>query len=158
MNANMEQNPIIEKIKSFLLPILEGTDLFLTDIRIKPTNNIKLFLDADSGMSIDKCAKINRALYAAIEENNLFPDGDFSLEVSSPGVDEPLQSQRQYQKNIGRELEVEPLEGKPVTGKLKNVDDSGIILEITDKKKKSTNEMVFPYSEIKKAVVQISFK
>lgn len=154
----MEQNPIIEKTKDLLLPLLEETDIFITDIRVKPTNNIKLFLDADSGMNISKCAQINRALYAALEAANLFPDGDFSLEVSSPGVDEPLQSLRQYHKNVGRELEVTLLEGKPVTGLLKSASDDGITLTVTDKKKKETTDITLPFSEIKQAVVQISFK
>lgn len=154
----MEQNPIIEKTKDLLLPLLEETDIFITDIRVKPTNNIKLFLDADSGMNISKCAQINRALYAALEAANLFPDGDFSLEVSSPGVDEPLQSLRQYHKNVGRELEVTLLEGKPLTGLLKSASDDGITLTVTDKKKKETTDITLPFSEIKQAVVQISFK
>lgn len=154
----MEQNPLIEKIKELLMPLLEGSDIFLTDIRIKPTHNIKLFLDADSGMSIDKCARVNRALYAAIEAAGIFPDGDFSLEVSSPGVDEPLQQHRQYVKNIGRTLEVDLVEGKPVAGILKEATEEKITLEVTDKKKKETTEVVIPFSMIKKAVVQISFK
>lgn len=154
----MEQNPVIEKVKDLLTPLLEGTDIFVTQIRIKPVNNIKLFLDADSGMSISKCAQVNRSLNAAIEEAGLFPDGDYSLEVSSPGVDEPLQGFRQYRKNTGRLLEVEPLEGPPVTGVLKEVGEDSITLELTDKKKKETTTVSFPLDQIKKAVVQISFK
>jgi len=154
----MEQNPLIEKVKDILLPLLEGTDIFPTQIRVKPTNNIKVFLDADSGMSISKCAQVNRSLYAGLEASGLFPDGDFSLEVSSPGVDEPLQEYRQYVKNIGRTLEVEPAEGNPVTGVLKEVSEEKITLAVTDKKKKETQEVIIPFSMIKKAVVQISFK
>ena len=155
---NMEQNPFIEKVKDLLTPLLEGTDIFITQIRINPVNKIKLFLDADSGMSISKCAQVNRSLYASLEEANLFPDGDYSLEVSSPGVDEPLQGYRQYLKNINRLLEVEPLEGQAVTGVLKSVSEENITLEVTDKKKKETTEVTFPFDQIKKAVVQISFK
>lgn len=158
MKVNMEENPLIEKIKDLLSPLLADTDMFLTQIRIKPVNNIKLFLDADSGMSISKCAQINRSLYAAIESEGMFPEGDYSLEVSSPGVDEPLQGLRQYQKNIGRLLEVEPVEGKPVTGTLKAVDEAQLTLEVTDKKKKETNEVILPFDTVKKAVVQIVFK
>lgn len=155
---NMEQNPLIEKTKDLLLPLLAGTDIFPTQIRVKPTNNIKVFLDADSGMSISKCAQINRSLYTAIEESGLFPDGDYSLEVSSPGVDEPLQGIRQYQKNIGRLLEVEPLEGKPTIGVLKAVTEEELTLEVTDKKKKETTEVILPFDSVKKAVVQVVFK
>jgi ribosome maturation factor RimP len=76
---------IIEKVYELLEPLLDGTDMFIVNIKLKPTNNIKVYLDADSGFSIDKCSLINRRLYALLEETQMFPDGDFSLEVSSPG-------------------------------------------------------------------------
>ena len=102
---------------------------FLVDIRIKPTNNIKVFVDADQGISIEKLVQLNRKLYKTLEESNFFPNGDFSLEVSSPGLDEPLKLHRQYLKNIGREVEVILTEGVKKEGKLVTVDEEGITLE-----------------------------
>src|SRR5580698_6622156 len=78
---------ITENIYALLEPLLEGTDIFIVSIKVKPVNNIKVYLDADSGFSIEKCSSINRKLYGRIDVEQLFPDGDFSLEVSSPGVD-----------------------------------------------------------------------
>src|SRR5688572_21038174 len=75
-------------------------DLFLVEVRIKPTNNIKVFIDGDKGVSIEKLVHYNRRLYKQIEENNMYADGNFSLEVSSPGLDEPLKLHRQYLKNV----------------------------------------------------------
>lgn len=148
----------IETIKEFLLPFLVD-DLFLVDIRIKPTNNIKIFIDADSGLSIDKCSRINRALYRAIEEAGLYPDGNFSLEVSSPGVTEPLKLQRQYLKNIGRELEVVKEDGTTVTGKLTEASELKVVLEYTEGKNKKAvlHQVEIPFEEIKKATVQVKF-
>ena len=120
---------ILEQIRNFLEPLLDSTDMFIVNIKIKPTNNIKVFLDADGGLSIDKSARINRKLYAMIEENNLFPDGDFSLEVSSPGVDEPLTSVRQYKKNIGRTVAVTSvLDGTDTVGVLKDVTEEQVVI------------------------------
>ncbi len=147
---------VLEKIESLLGPLLDGTDMFVVNMRIKPTNNVKVFLDSDSGLSIEKSATINRKLYALIEAEQLFPDGDFSLEVSSPGVDEPLNGLRQYKKNIGRKVEITPLEGSEQTGILKQVTDDGIVLEMTNKKKEITTAEI-PFSQIKKTVVQIIF-
>ena len=97
----------IQAIETLVGQILsEMEDVFLVSVRIKPTNNIKVFLDADAGLSIDKCVKINRKMYRTIEENAWYPDGNFSLEVSSAGVDEPLLLIRQYKKNMGRNVEV----------------------------------------------------
>lgn len=149
---------ILDQIRNFLEPLLEGTDIFIVNLKIKPTNNIKVFLDADSGLSVDKSAKVNRRLYALIEESGMFPDGDFSLEVSSPGVDEPLTSIRQYKKNIGRTVAVTPPDDSAdKTGVLKEVTEDSIVLEVKIPKKKETTAMVIPFTDIKKIVVQIVF-
>jgi ribosome maturation factor RimP len=149
---------VLEKIKEFLAPLLEETDIFLVSVKIKPTNNIKLFLDSDTGLSVEKSARINRKLYHLIEESQMFPDGDFSLEVSSPGVDEPLNQFRQYKKNIGRTILVTLLEeGKEETGVLKEVDEEKVVLEVKIPKKKETKVVEIPFDQIKQTVVQIIF-
>jgi ribosome maturation factor RimP len=149
---------VLEKIRSFLEPLLEDTDVFIVNLKLKPTNNIKVFLDADNGLSIDKSARINRKLYAQIEESNMFPDGDFSLEVSSPGVDEPLTSVRQYKKNIGRTIAVTLTEdGGEKVGKLTDVREEDLVLEIKNTKKKETTLEEIPFSKISKVIVQVVF-
>lgn len=147
------------RITAMLEPLLEDSDMFLTAIRIKPTNNVKVFLDADSGLNVAKSSSVNRQLYKLIEESGMFPDGDYSLEVSSPGVDEPLTSLRQYKKNIGRTIEVTPVaEGEePTTGILKDVTEEGITLTIKAFKKIPAREVEIPLSNIKTAIVQIVF-
>jgi len=147
----------LEKIKALTEPLLEGTDIFIVNIKIKPTNNIKLFLDSDTGLSVDKSVRVNRKLYHLIEEAGMFPDGDFSLEVSSPGVDEPLGSWRQYKKNIGRTVLVTNNESAAQTGVLKEVSEEKIVLEVKIPKKKETQIVEIPFSDIKTTVVQIIF-
>lgn len=125
----------LDTVKSILQTLLEG-DIFLVDLKVKPTNNIKIYLDADSGLGIERCIKINRALYKQIEEQGLYPDGDFSLEVSSPGVDEPLKLLRQYIKNKGRNVEVTYNDGTKKEGKLLEVGEDSITIEYTEGKGK----------------------
>ena len=148
----------IKDISKLLEPLIEG-DVFLVEIKIKPTNNIKLFLDADSGMSIEKCIRVNRALYKKIEESGIFPNGDFSLEVSSPGVDEPLKLHRQYIKNIGRSVEATLTDGSVKTGKLTAVTDNSVSLNYTEGKGKKAVEktLEIDFSSIKQTKVLISF-
>lgn len=148
---------ILDKIALLTEPLLEGTDMFIVRVKSKPTNNIKLFLDADSGLSIEKSAKVNRALYKLIEEQGLFPDGDFSLEVSSPGIDEPLVSDRQLKKNIGRKVAVTLNDDTEKVGLLKEVGEAELILEVKESKKKEAELVTIPTADIKKTVVQISF-
>jgi ribosome maturation factor RimP len=148
----------IEKVYALLEPLLEGTDVFIVNIKVKPVNNIKVYLDADSGLSIDKCTAVNRKLYAQIVVADMFPDGDFSLEVSSPGVDEPLLQQRQYKKNIGRKVMITDNEGKEKTGIMKEVTDEHVILETKGAKVKDAIIISeIPIASIKTTVVQIIF-
>lgn len=141
-----------------LMPLIEDTDIFVVSIQVKPTNNIKIFLDADDGFDVSKSTKINKRLRRQIDELAMFPEGDYSLEVSSPGIDEPLQFHRQYLKNIGRNIEVTLNEGEPVLGKLTEADEEKIVLEVLiSPKKKDTAPVEIPFSNIKQAIVQISF-
>ena len=154
----MSREEQIEKIQQLLEPLLTE-DIFLVDLRIKPINNIKIFLDADSGLGIEKCIKINRALYRLIEEEGLYPDGDFSLEVSSPGIDEPLKIHRQYLKNIGREVEVTLNDASVKTGKLESVTEDGIHIQYTEGKNKKavTHELDIAFADISKTKVLVKF-
>jgi ribosome maturation factor RimP len=147
-----------EKVYALLEPLLEGTDMFIVSIKVKPINNIKVYLDADNGFSIEKCSSINRRLYAEIDAVQMFPAGDFSLEVSSPGVDEPLVQHRQYIKNVGRKITITDSEGKEKTGLVKEVTGAHIVLEIKGAKiKDATITSEIPFSTIKKAVIQVIF-
>lgn len=150
----------IQAIETLVGQLLSETeDTFLVSIRIKPTNNIKVFLDADSGLSIDKCVKINRAMYRTIEEKGWYPEGNFSLEVSSPGIDEPFKIFRQYTKNIGRNVEVILNDGSIVEGKLLEANENLIRLEYTEGKNKKAVTVVkeIPFDQIKQTTVQIAF-
>ena len=148
---------MISKIQALLAPLLEGTDMFVTNLQIEPGNNIKLFLDADEGLNVQKSVSINRQLVAQIDELGWYPNGDYSLEVSSPGVDEPLRSIRQYKKNIGRTLAVTNIEDLEQIGVLKAVTEEGISLEVKINKKKETALVEVPFENIKQSTVQVIF-
>ena len=154
----MRRENQIETVQKLLLPLLPE-DVFLVEIKIKPINNIKIYLDADAGLGIEKCIKINRALYKIMEEMAIYPDGDFSLEVSSPGVDEPLKLHRQYLKNMGREVEVLLNNDEKKTGKLINVTETDISIEFTEGKNKKAvvHQLTIPFTDIKETIVLIKF-
>ena len=157
---SMIQETAISNIEALIEQLLQEQEgVFLVSLKIKPTNNIKIYLDADTGLSIDKCVKLNRALYKLIEEKQWYPDGDFSLEVSSPGIDEPLKLLRQYKKNIGRNIEVTLNTELKEEGKLIEVTDQTIQLEQHEGKGKKaiTKNIDIPFSDIKQAIILIAF-
>ena len=154
----MSRENQIETVQKLIQPLL-ADDIFLVEIKIKPINNIKIYLDADNGLGIEKCIKINRALYKIMEEMTIYPDGDFSLEVSSPGIEEPLKMHRQFLKNIGRGVEVILNDGSIKAGKLISVNENELELEYTEGKNKKAvvKQQVIPFIEIKQTTVQIKF-
>lgn len=134
-------------------------EYFLVEVKIRPTNNIKVFLDGDKGIPIEKCVAYNRQLYKMLEETELFPTDDFSLEVSSPGLDEPLKLIRQYQKNTGRKVEVLLKDGVKTEGLLKAVSETSVEVEETrgKGKKQEIIQHIFPLESIKSTKIQIVF-
>lgn len=156
----MATEAIIQAIEKMVDDVLASEpEFFRVSVRIKPTNNIKVFIDGDKGVSIENCVRFNRKLYKLIEEKAMYPEGDFSLELSSPGVDEPLKMHRQYHKNIGRFVEVIFPDGTKQEGKLLQVAEADIIIEqVTGKGKKAiTQQLVIPFNNIKTTTVQIKF-
>ncbi len=147
-------------IEDFVNEQLVGSeDVFLVEIKVLPGNNIKVYLDADNGITIEKCIKVNRALYNQIEESELFPNEDFSLEVSSPGIEEPLRLHRQYKKNIGRTVEVTMSDETKKEGKLLIVNDEEIIIEEkTGQGKKAVIQKTnILFNQVKHAKVLVTF-
>ena len=156
MNSEAQIQALEHKMEAL---INTQPDLFLVEVRIKPTNNIKVFIDGDQGVSIDKLVRFNRSLYKQIEEEGMFPNGDFSLVVSSPGLDEPLKMQRQYLKNIGRFVEVVENDGSKKEGKLLGATETELIVE-EEKGKGKKKEIVLhtiPLANIKTTKIQIKF-
>lgn len=150
----------IQQIEQLVEKLLSTeTEFFCVHVRIKPTNNIKVFIDGDNGITIEKCVQLNRKLYKMIVEELLYTDGEFSLELSSPGVEEPLRMHRQYLKNKGRNVEVVFTDGSKKEGILQEVAEQDIIIEHTEGKGKKavTQQLVIPFSNIKTTTVQIKF-
>ncbi|MFT3903249.1 MAG: ribosome maturation factor [Niabella sp.] len=156
----MTQEEIISLTKTLVEEaIASNPQHFLVSIKIKPTNNIKVFLDGDKGIGIDELVRYNRAVYKQLEEKTIFPEGDFSLEISSAGLDEPLKMHRQYVKNIGRNVDVTLLDGKTINGQLLGVTGEGIEVEETKGKGKKAEKVKHPLSfeQIKTTKIQIKF-
>ncbi|QHN64888.1 ribosome assembly cofactor RimP [Bergeyella cardium] len=151
-----------EKVEELLNSFLQTReDLFLIDLKISAANDITVILDGDKGVSIQDCLDASRAV-----ENNLDrEEQDFSLQVMSAGLTEPLTQLRQYQKNIGREVEITFNEGEKLKGELLRTDATSVTLLLRYRKPKDIGkgkidveeERTIPLSEIKKALIVIKF-
>ncbi len=139
-------NEIKGLIENWVNEATDGTDIFLVEVRkgLKD-ERIAVFIDADEGITIDKCTLVNRYLNDKLEEMD--PEHKYTTEVSSPGVDKALKMPRQYIQHKGRVLEVKRKDGELLKGWLKEVGEKNIILE--DRKiNKLSNKKVKPDQEI----------
>ena len=102
----------------------ERTDLFLIEMSVSEDNKIKIVIDGDKGVNVDDCIFMSRA----IEHNLDREDVDFALEVASAGATAPIVNNRQYNKNIGRNLEVKTV-SDTIEGVLKETSEKGVSLE-----------------------------
>ncbi len=153
-----------QKIAEKVNELLEDESHFLVDVSLSSHRigtKLLILLDGDEGISIQSCAKVSRGLGRWIEEEELI-ESSYQLEVSSPGIDRSLQSQRQYTKNIGRMVKFTDPTDITRKGLLKDVTEDGIRIEEEVKqegKKKTVKQEVFiPFVEIKKCTVLVSFK
>ncbi len=140
--------------------IADKPDLFIVEIKGVNSNNISVLLDGDNGIGIKDCAEVSRHVGFHLEEENLINNA-YNLEVGSPGLDKPLTSDRQIQKNIGRLLEIKLKDGKQIEGTLLNADEQQIVLKelVKEKGKKAKEvEKSIPKNEIAEIKVGVSFK
>jgi ribosome maturation factor RimP len=139
----------------------ERQDLFLISFDVLEGNSIKVIIDGDNGVLVEDCMFISRA----IEHNLDREEQDFSLEVASAGATTPLSHARQYQKNIGRVLEVKTIDNKKFEAKLVNTKGQSIFLEWKTREPKPIGkgkvtvkkEATISYNDIVEAKVKIKF-
>ena len=148
-------NEIVAKIRELLAPILEREGIHLVDLKLRGYINnqvLSIFLDTESGISLQQIAHITQEIEGMLDLEDPIP-GRYRLEVSSPGIDRPLTEIWQFQKNIGRQLQVnyhEQDQKLEKTGILKAVQEDKILLTV------KKQEYTIPLTWIDKAVIKIN--
>ena len=150
------------KVEQLVHEFLETRkDLYLVDLKISAGDDITVILDGDEGLSLQDCLDASRA----IEFNLDREEHDFSLQVMSPGLSEPLKLPRQFKKNMGREIEVLLNSDEKIQGEVVAVDEDKVTVVLRYRRPKligkGKEDVVenkeIPYADIKKALVVIKF-
>lgn len=152
--------PSNTNIRNFADEAAVENDAFIVDLKVGADNKIIVLADKDTGLTLQDCKMINRYI-----ENSLGEEHDYAIEVSSPGVDMPLQLPRQYKKHVGRTLQVTKTNDTVIEAKLMDCDDNGINLEWKTREKKPegkgkitvTHNVNLTYQDIKETKVLITF-
>ena len=154
----MDLNKRIEEIASTCLVKSEHFLVAVkTNLRISPMR-IVVVVDGDNGVTIDDCATISRNLSEQIDD--VIEIDNYTLEVTTPGIDQPLQLTRQYVRNTGRIVKVHLKNKEVIRGPLAEVSEEGITISAEQKKGKKITHVSqnIPFSEIEKTIVQVAFK
>ena len=149
-----------EEIQRITEGYLPDDSFFVVDVKLtgkRGNEKVVILVDGDKGVSVDICAKISRFVSDELELKNMFEES-YTIEVSSPGIDFPLTSERQYNKNVGRQLKIDLLNGERIKGDLKGTDNSGITLNVCKGKKMENEDLFIPFSDIKSSKVLVAFK
>lgn len=157
---------LIEQIKALILEKFASdadyADCFILEVGLKPGNRLEVTLDSDSGITFQICQRVSRHLEAVLDEKEWLGES-YVLEVGSAGATRPLELPRQYVKAIGRELKIKLADGNEVEGLVTAADDHGVTLQFEEVRKEGKKKIkeiltpVYPYAEIKKAVVKLKF-
>ena len=136
-----------ERIRELVEQHIQGTDTFLVDVAVKAGNAIRIHVDTPEGISIDACVRISRFLNEELDRDV----EDYSLEVSSPGLGSPFKVKQQYEKNLGRSIDILFMDGTRTTGKLEAVSDDEVVLKVKG------DTQTIKIDEVKTAKAIISF-
>lgn len=151
------ENRVTELVKE---KIADRPELFLVDVKFLPNKRLIIQVDGDQGISIQDCVAISRHVGFHLEEENVI-ESAYHLEVTSPGLGEPLLLNRQYVKNIGRDISIKSKDGSTHEGKLLAVNEADITVEEKVKEKGKKVQLVentFELDQIIETKVLISFK
>jgi ribosome maturation factor RimP len=152
---------LVDKVRELAQSCLVDESLFLVEVIIssRSGSRVLVILDGDKGVTIEVCTKVSRALATMLDESDLI-DENYTLEVTTPGLDHPLKLRRQYYKNVGRGFKVHTNSKGLMEGKLAEVNDHKITLqqEVKQGKKIEIKSIEIPFEEIDKAFVMVSFK
>jgi len=149
-------------IRQWVEEHLENQGGFLVDVSVSDGANIRILVDAPEGMPISRCVEISRLIEGRLDRDV----HDFALQVSTPGLDQPLKLRPQYDKNVGRMVKVQLHDGQSVEGTLIDVGDVGIVIEHKEKRRiegRKAKEWVtgrhdLAWDSIAATKVKISFK
>lgn len=113
----------------------------------------RIYIDKADGVDVEDCAAVSRHLSDAMDNDESLMEGAYTLEVSSPGIDRPLKSSRDFERNLNRLLRVVRESGKPLSGTLVAFDEQNLALSV----KGVTEQVLVPRSEILSAKVEVQF-
>ncbi|GAA3000776.1 ribosome maturation factor RimP [Streptomyces fulvorobeus] len=149
-----------ERLRELLEPLVSAEELDLEEIEVTRTGRrqvLRVVVDSEEGVELDACAGLSRAISERLDETDVMGEGEYVLEVSSPGADRPLTEHRHYVRATGRLARFRLTGGDELVARVLAVDDEGLDLEVPGVKGRRPTSRRVSFDEIDKARVEIEF-
>jgi ribosome maturation factor RimP len=149
-----------ERLRGLLEPLVAAKDLDLEEIEMSRAGRrgvLRVVVDSEEGVELDVCAELSRTISEKLDESDVMGEGEYVLEVSSPGADRPLSEHRHYVRAIGRLAKLTLNEGDELIARILEVDDEGLDLEVPGVKGRKPTARRVAFTEIARARVELEF-
>ncbi|WP_223777097.1 ribosome maturation factor RimP [Streptomyces sp. 135] len=149
-----------ERLRQLLEPLVSSQDLDLEEIEVASVGRkrvLRVVIDSDDGVDLDQIAEVSRLLSAKLDETDAMGEGEYDLEVGSPGAERALTEHRHYLRAVDRLVKFQLTEGGELTARILAVDDEGLDLEVPGVKGRKPTSRRIAFAEIDKARVQVEF-
>ncbi|WP_406103627.1 ribosome maturation factor RimP [Streptomyces sp. NBC_01003] len=151
-----------ERLRSLLEPLVSSQGLDLEEIEVASVGRkrvLRVVVDSDSGADLDQVADVSRALSAKLDETDAMGEGEYDLEVGTPGAERPLTEHRHYVRAVDRLVKFQLADGADteLVARILKVDDEGLDLEVPGVKGRKPTARRLTFDDVAKARVQVEF-
>ncbi|PRH75892.1 ribosome maturation factor RimP [Streptomyces solincola] len=149
-----------ERLRGLLEPLASDRGLDLEEIEVSRAGRrrmLRVVVDSDQGVELDACAELSREISEKLDETDAMGEGEYVLEVTSPGAERPLTEHRHYVRAAGRLVRFQLREGGELSARILGVDDEGVDTEVPGVKGRKATARRIPFADVAKARVEIEF-
>ncbi|MFD5574037.1 ribosome maturation factor RimP [Streptomyces cadmiisoli] len=149
-----------ERLRELLEPLVTSQGLDLEEIAVDSVGRkrvLRVVVDSDTGADLDAIADVSRALSAKLDETDAMGEGEYTLEVGTPGAERLLTQHRHYLRATGRLVDFRLAEGAELVARILTVDDEGVDVEVPGVKGRKPTGRRLAFADIAKARVQVEF-
>ncbi|MFD7816529.1 ribosome maturation factor RimP [Streptomyces sp. NPDC059785] len=149
-----------ERLRELLEPLVGSQGLDLEEIAVESVGRkrvLRVVVDSDTGADLDQVADVSRALSAKLDETDAMGEGEYTLEVGTPGAERELKEHRHYAGAVGGGVTYPRADGGELVARILAADDEGLDLEVPGVKGRKATARRLAYGDIAKARVQVEF-
>ncbi|MFF4350958.1 ribosome maturation factor RimP [Streptomyces sp. NPDC001530] len=149
-----------ERLRELLEPLVSSQGLDLEEVEVDSVGRkrvLRVVVDSDEGADLDAIADVSRALSAKLDETDAMGEGEYTLEVGTPGAERELKEHRHYVRATDRLVKFQLAEDGELVARVLTVDDAGVDVEVPGVKGRKPTAKRLAFEDIAKARVQVEF-